>query len=122
MHTVEPPQAVTLDPVVVKCHNDSYDISVTWGSQGNADGSQVSYEYQLLGSTESEFESEILQKNSTMATVVNITNIVLYNYTHIIFSITAHNCAGSANETTGIIQVQGEDFMINFVNNIIAIV
>ena len=104
----------------MKCHNDSYyDISVTWESQGNADGSQVSYEYQLLGSTESEFESEILQKNSTMATVINITNIIISynNYTNIIFSITAHNCAGSSNETTGIIQVQGEDFVINFVYN-----
>jgi hypothetical protein len=88
---------------------------VTWESQGNTDGSQVSYEYQLLGGTESEFEAVILQQMNTTATVANITDIILlsHNYTDITFSITAHNCAGSSNKTIHIIQVQGEIKYIN---------
>ena len=106
MRAVEPPQPVILDPVVLKCHNDSYDIFVTWESQGNADDSQVSYEYQLVGSTES--ESEILQEMNTTATVANITVILSHNYTNITFYIIAHNCAGSSNEKIHIIQIKGE--------------
>ena len=107
IHAVEPPQPVIiLDPVIVKCHNDSYDIFVTWESQGNADDSQVSYEYQLVGSTES--ESEILQEMNTTATVANITVILSHNYTNITFYIIAHNCAGSSNEKIHIIQIKGE--------------
>jgi ABC-type ATPase with predicted acetyltransferase domain len=81
---------------------------VTWESQGSTDGSQVFYEYQLLGSTETDFEAIILQQMNTTATVTVASISLSYNYTNIIFSITAHNCAGNSNETIHIIQVQGE--------------
>ena len=80
---------------------------MTWELRATVTVTQVVYEYQLLGSTESELEAVVVQQMNTTATVANI--MLSPNYTNITFSITAHiinNCAGSSDE---IIQVKGEN-------------
>ena len=113
--TIETLQHIILHPVVVECHHGSYviDMFVTWELRATVTVTQVVYEYQLLGSTESELEAVVVQQMNTTATVANIT--LSSNYTNITFSITAHNinnCAGSSDETMHIIQVKGETLTI----------